>query len=256
MKITNQKHTKQPTSITSSPVVKRLLIFDIDGTLLLNGRIARDNFFAAFRETCRELPDTSSIHFMGMTDRGIFRQLLDASNHHGDFEEMFCSFSHSFTEKMRQTYQHAKEPHLLPGVRELLEFLHEDEETFLALGTGNIRESAYLKLKHFGIDHIFPVGGFGGDYENRNDAILSAATQAMGQSGLHQPPQHFWIIGDTQNDIIAGHSVGAKVLAVASGFVPLEELIEAGGDIVLPDLSDLDRVLEIFGFEKKASVER
>ena len=229
----------------------RLLIFDIDGTLLLNGRVAGEGFLSCFREVVGADPHDHTIRFHGRTDRGIFRALLGDDGERADYEELFGSFARSFTRYLRENYATAEGPHTLPGVAELVADLHAREDVALALGTGNIRDTAYVKLSRFGLDRFFPVGGFGGDHEIRADLVRAALRDASTHYGVDFDAAESWVIGDTPADIEAARAAGCRVLAVRTGLhdtgdlsaadVVLETL-EGGADAFLARLDDGERV--------------
>ena len=214
--------------------MKTLLIFDIDGTLLLNGPVTGRGFLAAFRAAVGREPAHAGVKFHGRTDRGIFRTLLGEET--GDFEHLFGRFAADFTQRMRDEYPHAEGPHTLPGVPALIEALEDHPGVGLALGTGNIRDIAYLKLRRFGLDRVFPVGGFGGDHEVRADLVRAAIVDASAHYAQDFDASRCWVIGDTTNDIAAARAAGCRVMAVATGPQPEHEL--AAADVVVTDLAD------------------
>lgn len=216
--------------------MKTLLVFDIDGTLLLNGTVTGQGFLASFREVVGLEPEHLGVKFHGRTDRGIFRALLGENGSHLDYESLFVRFAEEFTRRMRAQYPTAEGPHTLPGVMELMAALAERPRVGLALGTGNIREIAYLKLRRFGLDHHFPVGGFGGDHEVRADMVRAAIAEARAHYDHDFDPDRCWVIGDTTNDIEAARAAGCRIMAVATGPHTLAEL--AAADVVVPNLSD------------------
>lgn len=216
--------------------MKTLLIFDIDGTLLLNGTVTGQGFLASFREVVGHEPLHAGVKFHGRTDRGIFRSLLGENGRRDDYEALFAQFADVFTRRMRAEYPTATGPHTLPGVMDLLAALEQRPHVGLALGTGNIRDIAYLKLGRFGLDRLFPVGGFGGDHEVRADLVRAAIVDARAHYGQEFDPSDCWVIGDTTADIEAARAAGCKVMAVATGPQPVGEL--AAADIVAADLGD------------------
>ncbi len=224
---------------------RRLIIFDIDGTLLLNGPVAKDAFLGSFERVCGRLPENRSIMFAGMTDRGIFKMLLERAEIDGDYETLFDKFRDEFIARLKQTYPSATQPYLLPGVTDLLKALHEDSRFILALGTGNIRETAYLKLAKFNLGRYFPVGGFGGDHRLRADVIRAAIQDARAFYRWNGSKPQTWVIGDTDNDVFAAHEAGARALAVATGFVDEDVLLSTDAEYILDDLSDTQKVIEI-----------
>jgi phosphoglycolate phosphatase-like HAD superfamily hydrolase len=226
----------------------RLLIFDIDGTLLLNGPVARDAFAAAFEEVTGTLAQHERVSFAGMTDRGIFRALLHAADHRLDgngFEQRFADFTARFTARLAEAYPTAPGPRLLHGAQAVVETLAERADAVLALGTGNIRATATIKLRRFGLDGYFRAGGFGGDHEDRSDVVRAAMHSARELLRWSGAASDAWVIGDTLQDVVAARAAGARVLAVGSGFTPLAELQQSGADAVLADLGDTAGVVEL-----------
>lgn len=212
----------------------RLVIFDIDGTLLLNGPITGRLFAESFTEVVGHEPVRSDVKFHGNTDRGIFRALLDGDD--DAYEAHFGAFAAAFTRMMRAHYDDADGPHLLPGARALVEALDARDDVALAVGTGNIRETAYVKLRRFGLDGHFPVGGFGGDHLLRSHLIRGALEEARAHYDTDFDPATTWVIGDTIHDVEAAHAVGCRVMAVMTGPDGRAELEPA--DVLVEDLCD------------------
>lgn len=223
----------------------RLLIFDIDGTLLLNGPITKRLFAESFAEVVGRDPVRDDVRFHGNTDRGIFRMLLDDDDE--AYARHFDAFATTFTAKMREHYPSAEGPYLLPGVLELVDALRARDDVALALGTGNIRETAYVKLGRFGLDSYFPVGGFGGDHLVRADMIRGAIADARVHYDFDFDPADSWVIGDTVNDVIAARDAGCRVMGVMTGPHRQDELRDA--DVVVEDLRDTARRLATFGLD-------
>ena len=209
----------------------RLVIFDIDGTLLLNGPITGSLFTESFMEVVGRAPVRDDVRFHGNTDRGIFRRMIGSDE---GYERHFEDFAALFTEKMRAHYPTADGPFLLPGAKELVEALDARDDVALAVGTGNIRPSAYVKLGRFGLDAYFPVGGFGGEHLVRADLIRGAIDEARAHYDVDFDPAESWVIGDTINDVVAARAAGCRVMAVMTGPHGAAELQDA--DVVVEDL--------------------
>ncbi len=222
-----------------------LVIIDVDGTMIKNGMALRDPFYTAFREVIGKDIRGLTVNFAGRTDRGIIRDYFELVNVDGDFEELFTAFAERFCELVERDYPTHPDPRLLPGVIPLLDAISEHPDAALVLGTGNIRESCNIKLKRFDLLRYFPhLGGFGGEHELRADAIRAAmdvGREAYGWNG------QAWVIGDTVNDAVAAHQVGAKALLTATGTISLAELQTSEAEFILPDLTDTSRILEILG---------
>lgn len=226
----------------SQHVPSILTIFDVDGTLLLNRRAVRDIFLQAFREITGADGNRARPQFAGMTDRGIFRTMLEEADVSGDFESLFTSWELRFAELLEATYPTHPDPYLLPGAVELIEALSKRPEVGLALGTGNTRRSCQIKLSRFGLDRYFPVGGYGGDFEIRSELI----TEAMNEGRRHYGWQgEAWVIGDTVKDVAAARAAGAKVIAVRTGISGVDQLEDSNPDALLDDLSNINAFLKI-----------
>jgi phosphoglycolate phosphatase len=225
------------------------ILFDIDGTLLLSGAVVRDVFVRTFERVCGRPAAGGRFSFAGLTDRGIFHRLLDGGRTPAATQEtgteaaaLFARFAAEYPLALDEIYPTAAGPYLLPGVAELLASLHGRGDVALALATGNLRASAYVKLRRFGLDAYFPAGGFGDDHVDRwrvFDAAIQAARRHYG-SGV--PAMRPWVIGDTRQDVDAARKLGLRALAVATGPAGAVDLI--GADVVLEDLSDTTAVLD------------
>lgn len=223
----------------------RILLFDIDGTLLVAGGAGRIAMDAAFRQLYA-LPDhvqpTAGIDFAGASDFYVVRSVAAAHDREYDARE-HERFLDAYQPALRDSLA-ARDGQLLPGVRPLLDHLR-DAPVLLGLGTGNFRATAFLKLAHFGIDGYFDAcgagGGFGDDGATRPE-FLAAAIERM--RPLATPDAEVVVIGDTVHDVAGGHAVGARVVAVATGFSEREALVQAGPDVLLDDCRDLEAVLE------------
>ena len=134
---------------------------------------------------------------------------------------------------------------VLPGVGELLEVLAGRDDFAVGLLTGNVCDGARIKLGHFDLFRYFPFGGFGDDHHDRDrvasDALRAAHAHLNG--GGHTAT--VWVIGDTPFDVTCGRSIGARTLAVTTGSHPRAELESYSPDVLLDDLSDTAKVLQL-----------
>lgn len=222
-----------------------LLLFDIDGTLLLSGGAGVRAMTRTF-ETMFGVHDAfASSDLAGRTDTFILSNALrraglpDTPDTHQQFRDAYVAV---LREEIRQPTQSGFG--LMPGVQALLDALHDCEPFHLALLTGNFEVAAHVKLAHFGIDRFFPWGAFGEESAHRDDLARLAVHRA--ESRLVPPPARARavVIGDTPHDVTCARAIGARALAVATGGYSLEQLKHAGADLILPDLSDTDAVLD------------
>lgn len=223
----------------------KLLLFDIDGTLIQTGAAGLAGFSRAFREVFGHDDDLSRVDFAGATDSDIIRQLFAL---HGvdQTAENAQRFRAAYFPALREILPQ-RNGFVLPGVPDLLEALAGRDDVQLALLTGNFAESARLKLSHYGLWDYFPFGAFADDSADRNQlgpVALSRARDFRGGAAF-DPPADVWIIGDTPKDIACARAFGARVLAVATGKHRMEQLAAHAPECLMPDLARTSQVLDL-----------
>ena len=211
----------------------RLLLFDIDGTLVRCGRQVRQLFSAALVEAFGTCGDLDAYDFSGKTDPQIVRELMTGAGLDGDAIAAGLP-------RMRDTYLSRLEAELsavevLAGVHEALAAVRARPDLAMGLVTGNWRRGASAKLGRVGLD-TFPVGAFGDDGEDRACLPPVARARASEALGHHFAPEDALIIGDSVEDVRCARASGVPVVAVASGWTSAERLREAGADRVAPSL--------------------
>ncbi len=137
----------------------------------------------------------------------------------------------------------AKGGTICPGVVELLAAVAGRSDTLLGLLTGNVRRGAMHKLGHFGLWDYFSCGGFGDDHHDRDDVARSALASISTHIGAPVNPAEVWVIGDTPLDVSCARAIGARAVAVATGWHPVEELARHYPDFLFDDLSNHSRLL-------------
>ena len=234
-----RRNRDAPTPIPPSPYPPSLLIllFDIDGTLLQGHGVGRRALEAALLSLYGQTFDTHSVPFSGKTDAQIFRELLTAAPDHGldaaPEDHQIDALHAAYLDEMgrRLPVDPVEE---LPGAAALVRQLDGGEHT-LGLLTGNLEPLAYGKVARIGLEAtLFPFGAFGSDAEDRNALPAIAAERAAAHLGRDVAHDELVIIGDTPLDIACARAVGARVVAVATGYYDAGELAEA--DVVLESL--------------------
>jgi len=221
-----------------------LLLFDIDGTLLIG---AADAHRDAIHEALREVhgvtePDRRGMQVAGRTDGDIVRGLL---THAGVSARRIDDGADDVRIAACEAYGRLCPEDLsarvAPGMRALLQRLAAREDTLLALVTGNYEPIARLKLRAAGIGEFFPrgQGGFGSDHEQR--AQLPAIARRRAGDGAPWPRRRTVLIGDTPRDIACARADGVRVVAISTGPFEAEDLHEA--DAVARDADELGTVL-------------
>ena len=223
-----------------------LILFDVDGTLLLSGRAGLRAMTRAFKETFGITDAFKGESFGGRTDSYLVSKAL-AEAGIADTEEHHHRFREAYLPLLAEEIQHPGQGHkgLMPGARELLEALHQVDHLHLALLTGNYREAAEIKLQHFEIWDYFEWGAFSDDHADRNALVPIAKSRAETYDIPPEAIERVIVIGDTPHDIECARVAGARSIAVATGGYSMEQLTHAGADDVLQDLADTQRVLAL-----------
>lgn len=228
-----------------SPAV-RLILFDIDGTLLTCGPQVRPLFAAALEEVFGTAGDLAACDFSGRTDPSVVDELMRREGvSEARIRRELPRVRRAYVDRLARGLQQDG-MRLMPGVRELLAHLSARSELALGLLTGNWRDGARIKLGHFGLEGFFRFGAFGDDAIDRADLLPVALRRAARAMGRSYTPAETLIVGDSVRDVACGRAHGALVLAVATGFTPAEELARAGADWVAPDLPAAGRMLPLF----------
>jgi phosphoglycolate phosphatase len=228
-------------------VKRKLVLFDVDGTILLTAGAGRRAIYAALGEEVPDVTALGEIRFDGKTDPEIVAELLGAAGQPEPRESArvrrLCEryVSHLARELGLPTTRTT----VMPGVFRLLDRLEEETTVVLGLLTGNVAPGAALKLRSGGIDPArFAVGAYGSDAAYRHELPPIAARRAQPIFGRVPSGAEVVIIGDTPADIGCGADIEARALAVATGSFSVAELAACGPHAAFEDLSDTDRVLE------------
>ena len=222
----------------------RLLLFDIDGTLVLTGGAGLRAITRAFHELFGVADAFAGVSLAGRTDRYLVEQGLERVGVPATPDTLARvrdrSLAH-LAEAIHEPAQGTKA--MLPGVPPLLDALAGRGEVHCALLTGNYEAGARIKLEHFDLWRRFSWGAYGDDHADRND-IARAALAAAPSRGVRLPaPSHAIVVGDTPFDVTCARAAGARVIAVATGGHTVDELRACEPDAVFEDLSDLAAVL-------------
>ena len=224
--------------------MKRLLLFDIDGTLIWGGP-AKEAFQQAMVETFGSAGDIESFSFAGRTDPEIARGLMrgtgmpDAEIEAG-FEPLWERYLGYLEAKLP-----AHPVDVLPGVPALLEALNQEDGIGMGLLTGNILRGARLKLGSAGLLDHFHMGSYGSDHEERDELPAIALGRATDMWGVDFDPEHVTVVGDTPRDVACGKREGLRTVAVATGHFDAESLRATGADHVVEDFTDTSATVSL-----------
>lgn len=223
-----------------------LVLFDIDGTLLLTTGAGRRAITATLADRLGRHDAWQSIPFDGKTDPQIVRELLEAAGDPATDEASVTAVCERYVALLEEELDRVPgATQLLPGVADLLDRLEAEPDVILGLLTGNVARGAGLKLRSGGLDPArFKVGAFGSDSSRRSDLPAIAAARAAPLFGRVPAGESVVIVGDTPADVTCGQAIGARAVAVATGSYSVSSLREAGAHAAFEDLSDTVAVLE------------
>ncbi len=221
----------------------RLVLFDIDGTLLSAGRAARESVLAAIETVYGWTGCADSHDFSGKTDPQIIRELI--------LEAIGDDRCEALLERALDVYLSELSRRLTPGavvlkpgVGELLARLAAESGVTLALLTGNLEPGARIKLEPPGFNSYFPFGAFGSDSADRYQLPSIAVERARARTGITFSGKSIVIVGDSVHDVGCGRTLGVRSVAVATGPTRPERLAAERPDALLESFADVDRAAE------------
>lgn len=216
--------------------VPRLVLFDIDGTLIRTGGAGMAAFDRVFTSTFQKPGAARAIQFSGRTDTSIVRgffvqQGIEPSP--ANFQRFFEPYHFWLDHVLRET-----EGRVLPGVVELIDGLRAlPEPPAIGLLTGNVRLGAEIKLRHYGIWEHFELGAFGDDHEDRNQLAVIARERGGRHLRRALQGEEIVVVGDTPHDVRCAQAINARCLAVATGGATWDELAAHKPAWLVEDLS-------------------
>ena len=224
--------------------MRTLVLWDIDHTLVSISGLSAEIYAAVFHEvTGRALERLANM--AGRTDRAIISETLDLHSI-TPTEDVLGTFGDALATAFSDRADDLRaRGRILPGAKEALSALAARPEAVQSVLTGNMDSIASGKLAAFGLDAFLDldIGAFGFDGLDRPPLVALARERAAEKYGESFDPAHTVLIGDTPNDVLAGHQGGARVVAVATGASDEAALRAAGAELVLADLSDTDDVV-------------
>ena len=217
----------------------KLVLFDIDGTLVLTGGAG----VRAMTRACDEIVGSSNalhgVAVAGRTDWIILSDALERMGRDLD-QQLFSALRDRYVAYLREEIKvpgHGVKA-VMPGIQALLDDLQARDGVYLGLLTGNFEAGARIKLEYFDLWRYFQCGAFGDDAADRNALVPFAVSRARDCGVPDLAPQDILVVGDTPHDIACARAVGATPVAVATGMFTTEQLRDSGADIVFRDLSD------------------
>jgi phosphoglycolate phosphatase-like HAD superfamily hydrolase len=229
---------------------RRLLLWDIDGTLLSTGTIGRRAIMLAV-SVALGTGTLPALDLGGKTDPQIATELMHLFGMSpAEIDALLPEVITAVEENLVGTEAEiVREGHLKPGVAELLERLADAPGVVQSLLTGNLAANAAVKVGAFGLQRWLDleIGAYGSDHADRTELVPIALERARRLRGEHYEPDEVWVIGDTANDLACARAGGVRCLLVGTGTHGHEAVAGLDADAVLEDLSDLDAVLSALG---------
>lgn len=259
--MSNDKWKMTPPRVAASPGRRvptsqsdlRILLWDIDGTLIHSLRTGayKDYTIPVLQEVFGTAGRLSEMKVSGMTDLQIIGEALRPEGFtESHIRERLDELRSRYMEAMQRATGNGEQFfEVLPGVAEVLRAVAVDQRYSSALLTGNIEPAAHLKMELMGLSEFFDLpGAFGDESHDRRDLPALAAARIRNHLQLDLAPDQFIVIGDTPNDIACARHFGARVVAVATGrLYSSAQLLEHKPDALLPDLSDVELVMDTLG---------
>ncbi len=222
--------------------MKTIVLFDIDGTLIRSGSAGKAALESSFLDLFGISYVQREVSYSGRTDLAIARELLENHGIPGT-ESNIQRLHESYLERLPESLI-ATKGIVLPGIEKTLSTLSQDHQVILGLLTGNIVEGAKRKLGHFGLWNYFHFGAFADGLYDRDDIARRALKETENLLKKEVDPQSIWVVGDTPLDIRCAKAIGARSVALATGWHSQEELAGHHPDLLYPDLSENDHFLE------------
>lgn len=229
-------------------MVRRLILWDVDGTLLRAGDIGAAVFDHAIEAVLGRRPP-GRIRMSGKTDPLIVREylaMMQVEETPDVVEAVLARLVDALAEAAEAGALH-DEGAACPGVADVLDGLAATDGVVQTLLTGNLYANAVVKVSAYGLEKWLDLdlGAYGSDSDDRNRLVPVALSRLEQARGVRLAPSDVWVVGDTPRDLACARAAGSRCLLVATGRYTLSELAGLGADAVLPDLSDPGHVVDL-----------
>jgi phosphoglycolate phosphatase-like HAD superfamily hydrolase len=229
------------------PKTAHLLLFDIDGTLLLTGGAGKVAIEQVFWEVFRKKNTWKNIVPDGKTDPAIFEEVARFALGRPLTAREHARLRRRYYEIFPEALRKAGRFRLMPNVAGLLARLSKRKDVCLGLATGNFEKTAWMKLVHGGIDRHFSFGGFASDSHDRARLTRLAVHRGKRRVSARHELKTIFIIGDSCHDVRAGRKAGGRTVAVLTGSTTRREILSEKPDHIFDDFRDTEAFLRILG---------
>jgi phosphoglycolate phosphatase-like HAD superfamily hydrolase len=239
----------------------KILLFDLDGTLVRAGGAGRKALNKAVQNIFRVTKDCGELNLAGKTDLVNFAEAIEHAvgrkPKRGDVDRVHEEYIRLLPSFVRLA-QRTKRYKLTEGIATLLKKLsaHKDEVA-LGLGTGNMERGARIKLEPSGLNGYFPWGGYGSDAYHRHLLLKKAVARAKKHHRLRRvDPSDVYVIGDTPLDVAAGKKAGYRTVAVGTGFSTWAALRRSRPDFLAKDFRNVEAWLRWLSLKQEPRKKR
>ena len=227
-------------------MAKRLILWDIDGTLVRAGQVAADVFATAVEHAVGRHPGEHGVRMGGKTDPQIALEILASMGIETGEDHLPLVLGRLEADLAEAVDLMREVGKVLPGVREVLARLHDEPDVTQTVLTGNTAVNAATKLATFELDRWLDleIGAYGSDNADRLQLVPVALARAADHGHGPFEPDDMWVIGDTVHDLACARAAGVRCALVRTGARPYE-LDDVDADAVLDDLSEVDSVVKL-----------
>lgn len=212
----------------------KLLLFDIDGTLISTGGAGIRALNRAFLQVVGIVNAMDGVRPHGKTDPAIIREVFTVRSSLTRLPDAFSEILNAYLKFLPEEV-HQSNYKVMPGIQQFLSDFHTRADLFFGLATGNIESGARIKLERGDLNRYFRFGGFGSDSESRAEMVRHAAERGARHAGRSIDPRNVFVIGDTPRDVQAGREAGFCTVGVATSDYTPQQLEDSGADFVVSD---------------------
>ena len=223
--------------------MKKLVLFDLDGTLVNAGGAGRTSLRKAIKELYGVEPEFDHSLISGRTDLDNFSIVYSLIKKGkkptaAEMKKMKAKYLEILPTEVHAVVR-CKKYDLIPGVEKFLKMLAKDKDVILGLGTGNLEEGAKIKLEPSKLASYFTVGGYGEDGQTREEMLQAAVKHAEKKFKTKLEPDQVYVIGDTHRDICAAKNCGFHSAVLTNGFGDAQKIQRAAAELETKDFNDL-----------------
>ncbi|WP_428053471.1 HAD family hydrolase [Candidatus Avelusimicrobium stercoris] len=223
--------------------MKKLVLFDLDGTLVNAGGAGRTSLRKAIKELYGVEPEFDHSLISGRTDLDNFSIVYSLVKKGkkptaAEMKKMKAKYLEILPTEVHAVVR-CKKYDLVPGVEKFLKMLSKDKDVILGLGTGNLEEGAKIKLEPSKLGSYFSVGGYGEDGHTREEMLQAAVKRAEKKFKTKLEPDQVYVIGDTHRDICAAKNCGFHSAVLTNGFGDAQKIQRAAAELETKDFNDI-----------------